>query len=483
MTQPRLEMEDDADDAQTPGTPRWYLRRLTQRLMARRHRYDKLERYALGHHDLPNGDRRYVVALRNLQRKARTNYCELVIRAVTERMDPLGFQFGPHEQVDEEAKRIWAFNDMEYQAPLLINMCATFGDAYIMVSPPEGDGEEPIWTILDPTMCITEQDPRYPTRTLAGLRLWQDDTEPAMVAILYLPNEIRRYEAPAVTDNIGTDTASLTTKLVGDGPNGGQFTLVEVQPNPTGEVTIFRVAWQPAFGTQSRAEHESILDIQDRINLTILDRLVISKSQAYNQRWVTGAKKGEEFKPGSDVVWATTNETAKMGQFEAADLTQILEAVRDDIGDLAAISQTPASYLMNRMVNVSGDTLYQDQAALTSKIRLRQAAVGYGLEKAMRCSFRLKGNPKAEEAQVQVLWRRPSIYKLEALGDFIQKTISAGLPVDVVMKVTDLFTDDQIKAAQQHAEELQRREEEMQQRELENAVQVARTAPPQRSTS
>jgi hypothetical protein len=247
---------------------------------------------------------------------------------------------------------------------------------------------------------------------------------------------------------------------------------------------VYRIPWQPAFGTQSRAEHESILNIQDRINLTILDRLVISRSQAYNQRWVTGAKKGDDFRPGTDIVWTTPNADAKMGQFEAADVRQILEAVRDDIGDLAAISQTPASYLMNRMINVSGDTLYQDQAALTSKILLRQQAVSYGLERAMRASFRIKGDAsKASETNCVVLWRRPSIYKLEAMGDFIQKTVAAGIPVDVVMKVTDLFTDDQIKEAKQYAEKVRQEEMEMQQRELQNAVEVAKTAPPQRSNS
>lgn len=483
MTFPVFAVEDDAAEVVTPGAPRWYLRRLTERLMGRRHRYDRLEAYALGNHPLPNGDKRYVAHLRELQHKSLTNYTELVIKAVTERMKPVGFQFGPEQQLDEDAKRIWNYNDMDYQAPLLINMCATFGDAYILISPEEEPDGEPIWTVIDPSMAIIEPDPRYPTRTLAALRLWQDEETPEFHAILYLPTEIRHYIGPSVSDHVGTDTAKLTTQLVGKGATAGSFELVEVSPNPFGEVSMFRVAWQPAFGTQGRAEHEGVLHIQDRINLAILDRLVISKSQAYNQRWVVGAKKGEEFKGGSDIVWATTNDKATMGQFDAADLTQLLNAVRDDIGDLAAVSQTPASYLMNRMVNVSGDTLYQDQAALVAKIKLRQSAVGYGLEKAMRFSFKVKGNTaKAKETEVVVLWERASVYKLEALGDFIQKTVSAGVPVDTVMQVTDLFTDDQIKEAKENAEKMHQEEMQMQREQLQNKVDVAKTAPPNRNT-
>lgn len=477
MTQPGF--RDDSDELNLMGSPRWYLERLTRRLLGRQTRYDKLERYALGDHPYPNGDKRYVVALRDLQRKARTNYCGLVISAVTERMKPLGFQFGPEEQIDEEAQSIWNYNDMDYQSQIIINTAATFGDAYVLVAPPIEEDGEPIISAEDPRMCITETDPRLVTKTLAGLKMWQDDADSTIRAVLYLPNEIRTYRGPAIADVIGTDVASLTKILVGRSAAAGGFVLERVQRNPYNQVTLVKVSWQPAFGSQSRAEHEGVLDIQDRINHTILDRLVISKAQAYNQRWVTGAKKGDEFKPGADMVWATVDKDAKMGQFDAADVTPILTAVKDDIGDMAAISQTPASYLMNRIVNVSGDTLNQDQAALTSKIQFRQIAVGWALERVIRMAFLIKGNTdKAKETKLETIWKRPVIYKIEMLGDFMAKTAQAGVPIDVVMQVTDLFTSDQIERSRQHAEEMNAQEMNMRQKELDNAVQVAKTGPP-----
>lgn len=477
MTRPFI--GDDSSEIQDKGSARWYLNRLTMRLMGRTYRYNNLEAYAIGNHPIPNGDKRYVVALRDLQQKAQTNYCELVIRAVVERMKPLGFQFGPEAQTDEEAKAIWNYNDMDYQAPIIINTAATFGDSYILVSPPIEDDGEPLITAEDPRLCITENDPRRITHTLAGLKMWQDDVDGVYYAVVYLPDEVRLYQGPSVTDVQGLDSAALTARLTSTSSAGG-FRLVEVQRNPYGQVPLVRVAWQPSFGTMGRAEHESILKIQDRINHTMLDRLVIAKSQAYNQRWVTGAKRGDDFKPGADMVWATVDTEAKMGQFDAVDMTQILDSIRDDIGDLAAVSQTPASYLMNRMVNVSGDTLNQDQAALTSKVRLRMEAVGFALEKVIRLAFLVKGDKaKSKETDVAVHWKSPVIHKIEMLGDFIAKTATAGIPIDVVMKVTDLFTDDQIERARQFAEEQMQREMEMQKQELDNAVQVARTAPPQ----
>ena len=62
----------------TPGSPDWYLDRLTRQILSQQNRYDTLEDYMTGHHPLPDGDKRYVTALKELQRKARTNYFSLV---------------------------------------------------------------------------------------------------------------------------------------------------------------------------------------------------------------------------------------------------------------------------------------------------------------------------------------------------------------------------------------------------------------------
>lgn len=501
------------DNDMSPGSPRWYLSRMTQRLLSRQFRYDRLERYAQGDHDLPNGDKRYVVALRELQRKCRTNYCELVIKAVTERMRVIGFQFGPDQQVDEEAKAFWYYNDMEVQSQVAILMAATFGDAYMMVTPPEEDDNAeaeitintskstptppksqskssdraqpegtykdpsqqqpekpqtkkltniPTISVEDPRMCITEQDPRYINKTLAGLKLWQDDAFGVIRAVLYLPDNIYEYEGPAVTDVVGTDTTKLTHTLISKGVVAGGFRLVRVQPNPIGQVPLIRLNWQPAFGTMGRAEAESIMDIQDRINHTILDRLVIAKAQAYNQRWMTGGTGGENFRPGSDMVWATQDSEANFGQFEAVDLKQILEAVRDDVGDLAAVSQTPATYLMNRMVNVSGDTLTQDQSALIGKIADRQEAIGWGFAKVMRLAFAISGNEaKSKETEVCTLWKSAQIFQLAELADSFSKFTGGGVPLDIAMQITGLFTNDQIESARQQFEQQQQMAQQM----------------------
>src|SRR5690554_6081480 len=101
-----------------PGSPDFWLGRLMHRLGERQDRFAKLDRYARGEHDVPDGDRRYVRALSDLQKKAKTNYIGLVLKAVTQRMRVKEFKF--QGEVDQDAGRFWKANHMELQSAIAI---------------------------------------------------------------------------------------------------------------------------------------------------------------------------------------------------------------------------------------------------------------------------------------------------------------------------------------------------------------------------
>lgn len=465
-----------------PGTPEWWLNRLIQRLMSKQVRYDYLEAYVTGNHPLPDGDERYVSALAAMQRKARTNYVGLVTRTPVERMTVRGFRFGGSDETskpeaDKDARQIWSANNMDFQAPILFMTAASLGDDYIMVSPPEPDAgpwanKFPIITFEDPRTCITEQDPSNPQHTRAGLRMWQDDVLQKIVVMLYLPEAVYQYVGPSVYDCRDLDTPGLTKKLL-SGPQGGGLELVDAMPNPLGLVPITRAAWIPSGKQASFAEAEDVLDIQDRINATILDRMVISRSQAYKQRWAKGIKlpktrSGQSkppFDPGSDMLWVTDNPDAEFGEFKEADIKQILEAVRDDVGDMAAITKTPAHYLMNRMANVSGDTLTQAEAGLVSKTKQRMIAMGWALERTMRLCFAYMNDSRAAETDVEVIWADPELHSRSELADAFGKETAGGIPVVVAAERLGLQPDQiafvAAEAEKQAALEEQHRSEDM----------------------
>lgn len=514
-----------------PDTLEWWLDRGIAAIQSKQGILRTRERYVQGDHPLPNGDPRYVRALRDFQQKAQTNYIGMVVGAITQRMSVNGFRFGQGEASNPEARANWMYNDMDSQLEGFIWDCATFGEGYLLVGParepvsPEGKAfeqrfaeetpiepppnpaeepvdpspsptdplnpgrpttaftkppvekpdiprsasgvPEPIITVENPKICHVFPDPQRPNRALCGIRLWKDFFLDQVVAVLYFPDSTHVFLG---SKEAGVDASAALS--VGD------FKLLSEEVNETGEVGLFRCQWRP----DGKSEVDDIISVQNRINHTVLDRLVISKSQAYRQRWATGGgpqkqgtKKGNKkesqappLDPGSDILWYFTNPDAKFGDFEQADITQLLEAVRDDIINISQISQVPPHYLMGTIANIGGDTLTQAESSYVFRVKARSRAVGYTLEKAEKYVFSLKGNDAmANEKDTEVLWMDPAVKNHVEQADAIlkesQMLASAppfalrvlaqrmGYPPDVI----DLLVEESEKFQQQKLEQEQ----------------------------
>jgi len=469
-SQSQVQISDDLNSTE-PGAPRWWVDRLYRRLDARQSRFTHLENYILGEHALPMGDPRYAKAFKEIQRKSRTNYTILVRDATTARMrSPDAFEFGQDPQgPDDSAFEIWAASNMQMQSPIAVQMAATFGVVYGIVSPPQdGPNGVPVITIEDPRSCIVEFDPLKPFTARAGLKRWEDDVDGYTYAALYLPEFIYLYRSTVVQQNRHVDNKVTVTDSLRPSSGGPDFTIVSVQRNPLGDVPLVEGHWQPTHGTMSAAEHENIIDIQDRINHVIMDRMVISKTQAFHQRYVTGLDANKKhFDPGHDRVWAVEDPDATFGDFQTADLRQALEAARDDIGDLIAISQTPATYLTNRMINVAGNAMSLDQSALVAKVRLRMEAMSFFYIRLLKLAFKYQGDSKADEIYTNCIWPDPEMHTVAELADAGSKWDAIGIPIDLIMKRQGWSPEDV-----QHAVEEKRRQEELAQQQAQQQADL-----------
>jgi hypothetical protein len=436
----------------TPGTADWYLDRLGRKIVYQQERYDKLEKYMIGDHPLPSGDQRYVKSLRELQRKARTNYFGLVTMAPVERMQVLGFRFGSTEGSDSDAAKIWQGSDMDYQSNLLHLTASVFGDGYVMVSSPNPETPDlPVITVEDPRYCAVELDPASPHRIIAACKMWEDSVAGQVLAVVYLPDSIHYYIGPLAEDIRLLDKPSLTNHLF---VNSTSFTRSYSTPNPIGEVPIVRFAWRMTFQSDSLGEAEDVIDIQDRINAEILNRLIISRSQAYKQRMIAGVKLPDDkgrgrrppFDPGADMLWMIQDANAKIYEFKEADITQLLKAIRDDVGDMAAITKTPPHYLLGEVVNVSGDALKAAETGLVSKTKQRMKSIGWGWKTVMRLCFRYLNDSRAKDVITQVIWDDPEVKSRAELADALVKETSAGVPLALAMQRAK-FTPEEIEFA------------------------------------
>lgn len=430
------------------GAPGWWLQRLDDRLRTRRWRYDRLLCYYRGDHDLPEGDKRAREAYKQFQRKARSNYMRMVADAVSERLRVVGFMTGGEqdEGSDQDAWRIWQASHLDADQGLVHLSSLIFSDSYVCVGPPEVDGLDPVITPEDPRQMIAEVDPVNRRRLRAALKTWVDDVDGLRHAVLYLPDGFHYFkqQIDAETETLRRDVWPYSVSRMDDDRWDREDPgAVE---NPLGEVPVVRFVGLPTIEGEGLGEFEDLMDLQDRINSTILDRLVITKMQAYRQRWATGvqtAQTDEEetqdgfgnrqgpapgLVPGVDLLWAVEDPEVKFGDFEQADLGPILAAVKADVVELATRASLPPTYIQGDIVNASADAIAAIEARLVAKVSDRAFQFGEGWEQVMRLAFSYLGEPDRISPDASVQWQDPERKSDAQLADAGLKKQQAGVP-------------------------------------------------------
>lgn len=413
------------EDAATPDAPGWWLMRLGTALSADTPRMDNLFRYDSGDHPLPVGNRKMRETYHRLQRMSRSNYTGLVAEAVEERLVVTGFRTGAKgsQATDDDAWGVWQANSLDADCNIVHHRALVTGRAYVIVGQDPDDPTQILITPESPLQVIHESDPARPRKLLAAMKTWIDSVQGRQLAIVYLPNQIFYFQA-------------VTTGLspVPWDPKSWEPQAQESVPNPLKEVPVVPFINRRPRAPMGMGEFEDVTDIQDRINVTILDRLVTQAMQSYRQRWAKGVNVEDEngnpqrpFDPGADLLWLVEDENASFGDFQTTDLGPILNACSSDIRDLAAITRTPPHYLLADMVNVSGDALTAAESGLTSKVTNRSVEFGEAWEKTLRLAS-MYGDSQTNGVDSVIVWADPERHSLAELADAAVKYESAGVP-------------------------------------------------------
>jgi hypothetical protein len=413
-------------DAGTPDAPGWWLMRLGKALSSDVPRMTDLMRYDSGDHPLPVGNRKMRDTYHRLQKMGRSNYTGLVAEAVEERLVVTGFRTGSKgsQATDDDAWGIWQANSLDADCNIVHHQALVTGRSYVIVGA-DTDPKAPPGSVLitpeSPLQVIHESDPARPRRLLAAMKTWIDSIQGRQLAIVYLPDQIHYFQA----------VSTGMTPVEWD-PKTWEVTQ-DPSANPLGEVPVVPFINRRPRSPMGMGEFEDVTDIQDRINVTILDRLVTQAMQAYRQRWAKGINVEDEngnpqrpFDPGADLLWIVEDENASFGDFQQTDLKPILDACSADIRDLAAISRTPPHYLLADMVNVSGDALTAAESGLTSKVTNRSVEFGEAWEKVLRLAAQYGDGEVGDDSVI--VWADPERHSLAELADAAVKYQSAGVP-------------------------------------------------------
>ncbi|HEX6968616.1 MAG TPA: phage portal protein, partial [Micromonosporaceae bacterium] len=176
----------------TPDSPDWWLLRLGRRLRARQGKLRVWRDYYRGHHPLPQGPKKATEAYRDFQKKARTNFMQLVVDASVDRLRVTGIT-DSQGRPDADANAWWQQNRLDARQILVYRTALALSEAYVIVGPHPADARRPLITVEHPSEVIVEHDPATRERR-AALKAWYDDVAGRARANVWLPGRLIKYE-------------------------------------------------------------------------------------------------------------------------------------------------------------------------------------------------------------------------------------------------------------------------------------------------
>lgn len=417
-------------EAYEPLTPPWWVRRLHKALVSRHDAVERFSTYYDGKPAVPLAPEKAREALHRLLKLSRSNYMGLVVDAKVERMTVEGFRLGDTEESDKDAWRIWQANRLDKYHKLALKESLIAGSSYLLLAPGT-DAKTPKITVEDARQAIVEYEPGDLFTRAAGLKVWHDDRVNLVMATLYMPTQVFKFQARAIAGQPPESISWEPRRVPG-----------EIYPlrNPLGKVPLYELENQGRVLSCGISELDDLTDMQDRINKTLFDRMMAQEFAAFRQRWAIGlevpvdenGQPREPFKAAVDRLWTSPETDTKFGEFEATDVTPFLKAKESDVQDIASRSRVPTQYLLGEQVNVSGDTLKAAESGLVSDVREGMTGFEETLEELVGDALVLAGDDRGRDTRTETIWRNPEFRTEGELVDALTKMATLNVPEEVL---------------------------------------------------
>jgi hypothetical protein len=414
--------------------PIYWVQFLSEALTNRYQTHRRFDDYYRGEHQLPGG---LPIAsmrahYRRLLRESRSNWAELIVDAVNERLRVEGFRFSGNEQADLDIwQSVWQANSLDARSDEVHVESLVWSYAYAIVWPDETGAVKITAEHPAEVICYAPAQDRH--NVMIALKRWCDDWG-YWHATLYTPTYIFKFVCAKPSNQAPRQPSMWDQRPVPNEP----WPL----PNPFGQVPVIEFPNNPRLLTGGRSElGGGQLDIIDRINETVFNRLLAAQFAAFRQKWVTGmeiprdketGRPVEPFKVAVDRLWMSENPDAKFGEFSEATLQNYIASAESDIQALASISRTPSYYLLPHGPMPSGEALKAAETGLVAKVRRRQRFFGESWEQMVRLALLMQGDPRASDTSCETIWADPESRSDAQTADALVKLAQVGVPAEML---------------------------------------------------
>jgi hypothetical protein len=366
-------------------------------------------RYASGDHPLPEGNEHHRDSYKAWQHRSRTNYCGVAASSVAERLRVNGVRSVDVAGADSSWD-LWKAAGLGYNAQLVHNAQAELGLAYVVLGASGGGVKI---TPESPFQVTVDVDPSEPGRIRAASKVWEDPAEGNMFGW-------------AITE-------SAYARFMRSGKSG-PWTKTEEGPNPSGIVPVVQFLNRPKLIGGGASEFEDAIDIQDRINSTVLDLMSIAQAQAFRQRWIKGLDltddQGNDVDPPFEAVvsalWAVEDQDVQFGEFAQVDLRPLLDLLSSNVGAFVSVTGIPPHYVSGTLLNAGPESFDAAEARLSATVVDRQGVTGEGWRKVLTLAGEIIGTPAPTD--IEVVWADAKRQTEAQLADAGLKKAQSGVP-------------------------------------------------------
>lgn len=394
------------------------------------------ERYYRGDQDLPSGPSQHKAAYLRFQTLARTNLCGLCVDSRVHRMRVIGWGDGKSGGSNDAVWKLWQATKLDSRQFAVYRRAFYQSVSYVIISPHPTKPNTPRVSIEGPRNVTVAVDPAEPTVRLAALRLWHDPYRKRWLATVWVPGARHHYESYGEFPNEHAGQVGWKPQdwVVRAEPARSPLSI-PVVPFANGDE-----------GEEPRAAFSAGVDVQNRLNLTVLNRLTAERYAAFRQKWLMNYTPEEDpetglpvppFNPGADQVWTVPppepgEAEPRIGDFAQTETSGILQAVSADIRSFAAVTLTPVYYLPGGdLINISADAISALDAGHVQSIKERIAGWSENWEEVIaECAAIAEIDEDLTSSEVR--WAQPENVQPSVMADYGTKLQAIGYPLPAI---------------------------------------------------
>lgn len=374
--------------------------------------------YYLGEHPLVFANERLREIFSGVQIRFIENWCGVVVDSMKERIQLTGFTVP--DQYQEGMDVLWQENELNLESDDLHEAALVTGEAFLIVWPDEIGQPEMYYN--DPRMCHVFYESARPREKRFAAKMFEGDDGFARMT-LYYPDRLEYY--------VSTQKASDVSSAAAFRPDQ------EMGVSVVNEYGVVPVFWFRGR-RQAIGELEDVIPVQNGVNKLLTDMMVAAEFGAFRQRWVISNSDTSVLRNAPNEIWNIPagdgmGQGTTVGQFDATDLGNYLNAVERLAGDIARITRTPKHYFYGQGGDPSGEALIAMESPLNRKVKNRIERFDATWRKAIEFALQIMG-VAVDPVDIEPVWDEVATVQPKTEAEIRVLNTQAGIPLVTTLR-------------------------------------------------